>query len=145
MVEAFLSGPFNNFVKQFKWPIIGFFFLFTIGMGIFASQIGPLSKQEEYLPEDHWFSVVQNAIIDDFPTGSSTDAITVYIIHGAKGLDKSDVSTWDSAYMGEIIWDEDFNIYPMENQQAMLDLCDLVDGFSQKEEVAEVDCWIKDF
>jgi len=36
-LDIFFGGPWNNFVKTFKYPIVGFFLIWTITAGIFAA------------------------------------------------------------------------------------------------------------
>ena len=64
---------------------------------------------------------------------------------GVKDLDRSRVKAWDADYTGELIWDDTLTVTPVENQQALLQLCedlrrtdnDLVKG-------SYVNCWISD-
>lgn len=60
-VEYFFTYPFNNFIAKFNLCIFIVFVIFIAFMGYSASQIGPLTKQEEFLPEDHWFTQVSEA------------------------------------------------------------------------------------
>ena len=43
------------------------------------------------------------------------EAITVAVVHGTKGLDKSQVSIYDNEYAGVIIWDDDFDMAAPES------------------------------
>lgn len=48
---------------------------------------------------------------------------------GVSGIDKEDVSMWDSEYLGEIEWDNNFNLAPENNQNYLYNLCqDLKDN-----------------
>ena len=49
----FFSGPYNKCIKRAKWTIIVVFLSIGIAATILASKIGPLTEQEEYLPNDH--------------------------------------------------------------------------------------------
>ena len=40
--------------------------------------------------------------------------INVQLYWGVKDMDKSKASMWDATYIGEVIWDDDFSVYPME-------------------------------
>lgn len=47
------SGNFNKFVHRFRYVIIVAFSLLGIAAAVVASNIGPLTEPEEYLPNDH--------------------------------------------------------------------------------------------
>jgi hypothetical protein len=66
-------------------------------------------------------------------------------VHGTLDTDTDDVDPWDTVDVGTIVWDEDFTLSPQANQQAMLDLCDALGEFEQKEPIAPIDCWMWDF
>ena len=68
----------------------------------------------------------------------------VSIVWGVKSLDRSSVGLWDPEELGELIWNDEFDITPVENQQALLDLCDeLTDDHALVKE-DDVNCWIRD-
>lgn len=75
--------------------------------------------------------------------------MNIDIFWGVKGIDKGDISKWDARWdsetIGEVIWDESFDLSPEVNQQSLLDFCadlktkDFVKGDDSTE------CWTDDF
>jgi len=45
-------------------------------------------------------------------SGNSDTGIKVYHYWGVEDLDKSDVGMWESENLGDIKWDNDFNLAP---------------------------------
>jgi preprotein translocase subunit SecG len=56
-MERFFGGPWNNFVKKFRWVLIALFLGWVIAAAIIASKLRPITKQEQFLPDDHPFQV----------------------------------------------------------------------------------------
>ena len=68
------------------------------------------------LPDDHPLVVTQKLIQDTFSTTSSQKgAFVVSIVWGVKDLDRSNVALWDANDMGELVWDNSFDIAPEAN------------------------------
>lgn len=68
------------------------------------------------LPADHPILVAQNIITDEFRSlANQEDAFLVDIVWGVEDLDRSNVDTWDPESLGELIWDEKFDITPAAN------------------------------
>ena len=128
-----------------RYVLVVFFAIFGIGAIVIASNIGPLTEQEEYLDYDTPIMVTQKLVEDNFlSTSSLKESLVVRLNWGVKGLDRSDVGAWDPKDMGELIWDEDFNVAPKANQQNLIDLCiDLRDN-NEFVKDNEVRCWILD-
>jgi hypothetical protein len=66
-----------------------------------------LTKQEEFLPEDHELNVIQVESSQAFGSSGILD-MDVFIYWGVKDIDKTEVSMWDTNYIGKVIWDNDF-------------------------------------
>ena len=45
-------------------------------------------------------------------------------MHGLEGLDKSGLTTWDVQNAGTLIFDDDFDLSPTANQEAMINMCE---------------------
>ena len=72
----------------------------------------------------------------------------IFIFWGVKDIDKSDVSMWDTNYIGEVVWDKQFKFESKEAQQSLIDLC--ADLRSTKTEHIVFNnevtsCWIEQF
>ena len=56
-------------------------------------------------------------------TSGGVYTLFVEAFWGVKGIDKSKVSRWDKTYIGEVIFDDEFDLSPYDNQKALIDLC----------------------
>lgn len=56
-------------------------------------------------------------------SGKGGNRIDVIMYQGTKEIDDSKVGKWDSEDMGKVVWDEEFNLSPKENQKFLYDLC----------------------
>jgi len=59
-------------------------------------------------------------IQDKFNQGSQDFAIKVDFVWGISGIDRSGNSMWDPEDMGSVIWDEEMDVSPPANQEALL-------------------------
>lgn len=46
--------------------------------------------------------------------------INIFMYWGVKEIDKSKASMWDARYIGEVVWDETFNLYPKDAQVSLI-------------------------
>ena len=110
--------------------------------------MGPLTEQEEWIPEDNEVMMLSKEIDVNFSrsVGDVKKGLFVNINWGVKDLDRSDVGTWDPEDVGKLIWDDNFTMTPEANQRSILDLCKKLktDSSDLVKEPAEVDCWIDD-
>jgi predicted RND superfamily exporter protein len=53
-------------VKQYKYPIVGLFVVWTVFASIFASKLTPLTQEEKFLPEDHQIEVIQKTVTTQY-------------------------------------------------------------------------------
>lgn len=121
-MEMFFSGPWNDYVKKYALVIVLVFMIWTITAAIFASKLTPLSKEEEFLPPDHQLTKISEIVEENYSGGIINLGIDIY--WGVEGIDKSDVGRWSPENIGEVIWDEKFDLTPIENQQNVMDFCE---------------------
>ena len=143
-ITMFFSGPFDRCVRKGRYIIVFLFVVVGIFAAIIASDIGPLTKEEEYLPSDSPLMTLQKDVERNFfSTSALKDSLVVNLNWGINDLDRSDVSTWDVNDIGELIWDEELTVVPARNQQALLDLCtDLRDNRDDLVKDKFVTCWV---
>jgi hypothetical protein len=72
--------------------------------------MGPLTKEEEFLPSDHPISQTTIIITEKFPGGGAT-AMNMVIHFGVLEIDKKGTSRWDSSDVGKAVFDPDFDLY----------------------------------
>ena len=63
---------------------------------------------------------------------------------GIKDLDRSEVGLWDPANMGKLVLDDSFTVEPVRNQQAVLNLCNVLTDDHELVRDNQVTCWILD-
>lgn len=94
-ITKFFSTSFNDTVFSCRYLLIFCFIFIGVVAGVIASNIGPLTSQEEYLPRDDPLMVLQNEVETNFVTlGSFLSAanmrgnIYVSLCWGVKGLNR---------------------------------------------------------
>jgi predicted RND superfamily exporter protein len=97
-------------VFRCRYFIILVFVLWTVFAVDRSLGLGPLTQREEYLPLDHPLILTRDTIENDFVAGSGTNSIRVSIYFGIKDINKEKVSMWDPEDLGEIIYDDDFDM-----------------------------------
>ena len=93
-------------------------FLFTgwfIFAAIKASKMGPLTKEEEFLPSSHPILKVAQIINNKFAEGGST-ALNMVVHFGVKDIDQEETSRWKAADIGKAVFDPEFTLSPQVNQ-----------------------------
>lgn len=83
-----------------------------------ASKLEPVEEEEEFFPDSIEAIYAYNLVKEDFHLSSVDRTVTlnVFYFFGAKGLDRDGISKWDAETLGDLIWDEDFDLSPPENQ-----------------------------
>ena len=140
-----MGGPLNNFDRRFRYIIVAVLsILGAVGIGI-ATQIGPLTEPDELLPDDHPMVKTGKLISDEFVTTTDqSGAFLVSIVWGVKDLDRSEVGLWDPEVLGELVWDDQFDVSPEENQKSVMKLCEDLRDDHELVKDNEVICWIQD-
>lgn len=113
-IEMFFSGPWNKCVYKLRYVIVFMFFVWTIVATIIASQLSPLTKEEQFLPDDHPAQEFFNK--ENYFLGAGANTLEMKLYWGVKDIDKSKTSMWDAVYIGEPILDESFDLTPVEAQ-----------------------------
>ena len=66
MLTRFFSGPFDKCIIKLRYVWVGVFIVLGIVGAVIASRIGPLTKQEEWLPDDNEIIMLSNEVNDNF-------------------------------------------------------------------------------
>ena len=134
---------FNTVVRRLRWFL---FFACIIWAGYAshtAKHIGPLTENEEFFPESHPLRITRNIIRTEF-TQTNMLSQKVNIYWSVKSINKESASSWNPNFIGEVIFDDDFDLSPVQAQLSLIDLCS---SLKTKSFVVnqEVDCWIQKF
>ena len=78
-----------------------------------ATELGPVTKTEEFFPPENKILYVVNTQRDNFTFSSASDSgirslTTIQFVFGVEGVDRSNVTTWNGTYIGEEILDSKF-------------------------------------
>ena len=148
-ITKFFAGPYNRLIHKGRYFFVGLLALVGIGAAIIASDIGPLTQQEEYLPKTDPLMVLQKDVEDNFkPMGAFTSAanvkgsIFVNLNWGVKDLDRSKVGAWAADEIGDLIWDDELDVYSPESQQALLNFCTELKDSNKYVLDSDVSCWL---
>ena len=96
------------------------------------------------MPADNPLVVTQQIMLNEFKAGEGTpSSLQIQITWGIKGMDRSRVGAWDAFDVGELQWDEEFTVAPVENQIALMKFCDYLLEKSSVVADGVVSCWIK--
>ena len=82
---------------------------------------------------------------NEFNQGAEDSSIKVHLMFGLSGIDKEEVDQWDPTQLGELEYDNDFDLTTSMNQNRLKQIC--VDLRTKNTIVldASVECWIDDF
>ena len=74
----------------------------------------PLSQAEQWLPENNHLQMAMN-MNKNFNQGAEESAIKVNFMFGLKGIDKGGLDIWDPTKLGELEYDDDFDLTTATN------------------------------
>ena len=96
------------------------------------------------LPDSHWVTKLQKSLRNDYHTGEDDDTIQVSFVWGIDGISKKGVGTWESDNRGTNVYDDNFDMSSVANQQRILDICTELRTHELVKN-SKVTCWVKDF
>eukprot|EP00357_Protocruzia_adherens_P000973 CAMPEP_0115006634 /NCGR_PEP_ID=MMETSP0216-20121206/20623_1 /TAXON_ID=223996 /ORGANISM="Protocruzia adherens, Strain Boccale" /LENGTH=954 /DNA_ID=CAMNT_0002373267 /DNA_START=205 /DNA_END=3072 /DNA_ORIENTATION=- len=143
-VAVFLATKYFDKVTKARYFIMAFFAMWFIATLVMATQIEPLSENEKWVPSDSNVSEAFDAIQDTFHKGETDGFIKVNIVYGIDGLDRSDVRAYDVESIGDVEWDNNFDLSPKANQERMIEVCSLVKNSPLVQDQI-IECFMADF
>ena len=76
-------------VYKARFPILGVFFIWLCFAGFFASKIGPLTEEEEFIPKYHPNVRVWTIFGENFTRQEErSNHVEIYLAWGTKGIDR---------------------------------------------------------
>eukprot|EP01083_Nonionella_stella_P232956 821273_1 len=123
-VEKFLGTKYAVWVIRFKFHILFFFFIVIVLSAVGCANIRTATQTDNAFEEGHWWVRTQKAL-NKF-TASDTDSLTpVKITFGIEGVDRDGMEKYrPDDYYGKIIWQKDFDMSSVEQQEYMRFICD---------------------
>ena len=141
-IEMFFSGVWNLVVFRLRYIIVLAFLVWTVVAAIIASKLSPLTKEEQFLPDDHPAQDFFNK--ESYFLGSGANTLEVKLFWGVKEIDKSKTSIWDSGYIGEPVMEEKFDLSSAVAQKSLLEFCDKLPNLEFVEN-NKASCWTTEF
>lgn len=157
-IEKYFNGAHTNFIKEFKHYIFVIFLALTVCGIYFCTTLEPPDEQEDYFPKSHMFTRYSNLMrpgkSSPFLSSGRDYVAEVQVAWGLKSMDLSGTSPWNPDAMGEVIYDEDFDMSSPQAQQHVYDVCQnaksatcsakgCIGGMLIRNE--EADCFIQEF
>lgn len=144
-LEDWLGQQFNHLIYRGRFLIIAAFVAWTCYAASKSVTLSKLTKKEDFVPDDHADLRALNLWLDNFVDRKDhMEPIVVDIIFGVKGIDRSGGSfqekTWDPYYLGEIVWDDAFDIADPSTQVYIQTLCSRAQNSPLSNGM--VGCWI---
>ena len=114
-IERCFGRQFNDLVYFIRFPVVIVVIVYISVCIYFATIISPLTGEEEYVPNSHPVMVGLNKSLESFIQGESDRKLKLTFFWGVEGVDQSENIAFDPLSLGEIIWDEEFNLDVEEN------------------------------
>ena len=73
-----------------------------------------MTKLNNLLPDDHYITT-STAATEKFFGDSGTNENHVFMYWGVKKVDSTGISKWDALNVGKVVWNTDFDPYPVES------------------------------
>eukprot|EP01084_Bolivina_argentea_P169144 293247_1 len=123
-VEKFLGTKYAVWVIQFKFYILFFFAIVIVLSAVGCANIKTATQTDNAFSEGHWWVRTQK-VLNKF-TASDTDSLTpVKITFGIEGVDREGMRKYrPDDYYGKIIWQSDFSMSSVEQQEYLKLICD---------------------
>ena len=144
-ISEFYGTFWSQKIIAWRVPIVILFTAWLCFASYQSAHWKSLSKEEEYLPTDHFIIEGKNILIDEFSTQLEGDLVDVDIIFGVIGLDSKAIKWWDPSSIGKPIWDQNFNIYDPATQIAHVDLSNEIRSKSNFVVDGSLNSWILEF
>ena len=109
-IENFFGTSWNSMVKKLRFPILLLFAIWLTIAVIFASRIGPLTKEEEFIPKYHPNIRAWTIFGESFTAQEEKSKnISVSLAWGLQDIDREGENPWDPYFIGKIIFDDEFD------------------------------------
>jgi hypothetical protein len=82
----------------------------------YASKIGPLTEEEEFIPKYHPNIRAWTIFKENFTEEvEESNHIEINLYWGLKDINREGDNPWDPKFIGKIVFDEEFNLPKPEN------------------------------
>lgn len=113
-IERIFNDKINPFVFKARYVILFLSLVWFVVTAIFAVEMGPMTKAEDFIDPDHPIMQPIKIITNEFGVKESTGTpINVY--WGVSGISKADGDVWDPTWVNTPIFDKNLDISPTKN------------------------------
>mmetsp|Transcript_25152 Transcript_25152/g.32682 ORF Transcript_25152/g.32682 Transcript_25152/m.32682 type:complete len:932 (-) Transcript_25152:127-2922(-) len=145
-VEEIFEKQYAPFIYKFRYPILVFFVAVYVMMVSLTSQLQPQSDEVQWLPDNHFITKTLDLLSSGYQVSEYSDQVTVDLVWGVSGIDRSGTDPFQPEDIGTVIWDDNFTLLPEENQQHLLSVCSAAEEAGL---LAEIDnnkeCFMQDY
>lgn len=125
--------------------------VFTVTFGLClagTAQIGGLTENEILISKDSPELAPATIFRESLITEQEKDYIDMHFVFGVNSLDAShpdpSEKAWDPNYLGQLLWDPDFDVSRARSQEYLFNLCHYFFNFHLTS-FEKVSCWIYPF
>jgi len=121
--EYFFGKHYTPFIHRYRYYILSVFVIAFIIMASIAGQLQPLSEEEQWLPDGHFIQKSVDLLLNGYQKSDFDDLVRVKMVWGPDGLDRSNYDLYKPDEPGQVIWDQNFDLSPEENQEYLVQVC----------------------
>jgi len=122
-IEVFFRDYWSEWINTARFPIVGGFIILMAVFAFLASRLGPLTKQEEWFPEDFYGGAALKWLADSFKLTERDSTVEVDVTWGIAGIDRTGTSRYKPANPGKAVWDTTFDPSSPAAQLAIVETC----------------------
>merc|ERR1719242_845816 len=123
-IEKFLGRTWSKFVNKYKYFILPIFFvLAVVSVSLFVTGLEPDDDIFRNWKTGFWLSDLET-LQGDFGVSDTDGLLPVQITYGIKGVNRDDVKTFDDEYYGDVVWDNNFEMWSTEAQEYLYTTCE---------------------
>lgn len=144
-LDKFFDQKWNSAIAKGRYVIVLMSLIWFALACFFAPQMGPQTEQPKFISDENPIWKPIQVMSDEFPADADGYA-DVSIFWGTSDIDREGETPWDPDFIGDIQWDDKFDISTAEAQAFLLKMCqDLAETDFVVDDENTQKCWIKNF
>ena len=103
-------------VFKSRYIILALFIVWIGFASAFASQIGPLTEEEEFIPKYHPNVRVWTIFGENFTRENErSENVEINLVWGTQDINREGENMWDPEFIGQIVFNEEFDLTRVES------------------------------
>lgn len=147
-VERFFRFKWAVWMDKIRFLLLAVLIvLFAVSIYL-TTRLQPLTESEQFLPASHPIRVAFTLLKYAFPASDTDYVVTVFVVWGVSGVDRSGTSKYKPTENGRVVFDKSLDLRAAETQQHLLSACEMIEsapGLVSTNVESASDCWIRDF